>query len=578
MSNDVTVRLRGDPRQLDKTLRHSEQSVAKYATAIKATIATIAGAFAIRKAFDFGTSMLALNAEQVKAELRLEAVLKATGNAAGWTADQMKAMASEMQEQIGVGDELILQTQAVIATFRNVRGDHFREATMAAYDMAAVLGTDAKSAALQLGKALNDPIAGTTALSRAGVQFTKQQKDLIEALQNSGDLMGAQRIILDELKNQMGGAAEAIAEADGGLTKMWNSLGDLGEQIGKALVPAVEVFVGVARNMIDITSRLVSSLTGSVSASDWVASSIDALSDTFKWFATVMADTFSFAEFVVTNFGTMVERETVKWMLAWTKMSETVKYYLTEVTPAYMKWFADNWARIIFDLYNFNRTVFNNMFKNVADFFKAVWSWLNGDGFDFEFTALTDGFEATTRKLPDIAKREIGGFEQVLTDELDRLDNKLGKSWNDIYKKNRDFIDGLFAPPETTADSVQGPNFDRNFDDMIREEEKKEKKKNERVEKEKRAEQEKTLAGQETGLEELAKSIQSTSLQSTLQSMEASQPFVFKGRQDSKQGDGGAVVVEQDKVVDAIAKQDTAQAERDRALVNAVNNLNVGVV
>jgi hypothetical protein len=100
-------------------------------------------------------------------------------------------------------------------------------------DMATVMGTDLNSNILQIGKALNDPIKGITALNRAGVQFTDQQKDQIAALQESGRTMEAQKMILAELESQFGGAAEAMAkDFNGGLIQAGNAMGDLKEEMG----------------------------------------------------------------------------------------------------------------------------------------------------------------------------------------------------------------------------------------------------------------------------------------------------------------------------------------------------------
>ncbi|MES2155937.1 MAG: hypothetical protein V4510_12455, partial [bacterium] len=62
---------------------------------------------------------------------------------------------------------------------------------------------------IKVGKALNDPTKGLTALSRVGILFTDQQKKQIKALQKSGDLLGAQKIILKELGTEFGGSFAA---------------------------------------------------------------------------------------------------------------------------------------------------------------------------------------------------------------------------------------------------------------------------------------------------------------------------------------------------------------------------------
>ncbi len=179
--------------------------------------------------------------EQEKVETRLAAVLKATGNASGYNIEQLKAMASSMQNVTTVGDEVILSGMGILATFKNVRGEGFERATMAALDMSNVMGTDLNSSITQIGKALNDPIQGLTALSRVGVTFTDQQKEQIKVLQASGDMMSAQNIILKELESEFGGAASAaVKDFDGKVSQLSNSYGDMWEQLGFTITKSDE--------------------------------------------------------------------------------------------------------------------------------------------------------------------------------------------------------------------------------------------------------------------------------------------------------------------------------------------------
>ena len=103
-----------------------------------------------------------------------------------------------------------------------------------AQDMSAVFGQDLSSSAVQLGKALEDPVEGLTALRRVGVSFTESQKELIKSLVEAGETAEAQRIILDNLARQVGGAGEAEA---GGLVgaahRARAAWGNLLEEIGK---------------------------------------------------------------------------------------------------------------------------------------------------------------------------------------------------------------------------------------------------------------------------------------------------------------------------------------------------------
>jgi hypothetical protein len=103
--------------------------------------------------------------------------------------------------------------------------------------MSTAMGTDPKQAAIQLGKALNDPVKGISALSRVGVTFTDQQKKTIGALVKGGKTAEAQKIILKELSSEFGGAAAASSTMG---EKAAVSFGNLKEQIGTALLPYLD--------------------------------------------------------------------------------------------------------------------------------------------------------------------------------------------------------------------------------------------------------------------------------------------------------------------------------------------------
>jgi hypothetical protein len=176
--------------------------------------------------------------EAEKSFAQLEAAVKSTGGVAGFSAPQLAEMATALQRVSTFGDEAIQSMQAVLLTFTRVRGPEFKGAQQAILDISARLGTDLKSAALQVGKALNDPIAGLGSLSRAGIQFSNDQKKAIKALVDTGKTAEAQRIILKELETQFGGSARAARNTLGGaLTALQNSFGDLLE--AKTGVPGV---------------------------------------------------------------------------------------------------------------------------------------------------------------------------------------------------------------------------------------------------------------------------------------------------------------------------------------------------
>lgn len=190
--------------------------------------------------------------EAVSVQAQLDAVLKSTGHSAGLYREDILEQASALQKLTTYGDEAIVSAQNLLLTFTNVKGPIFQNATATVLDMSTALGQDLKSSSIQLGKALNDPINGITALSRVGVSFTEDQKEMIRTLQESGDVMGAQKIILDELAKEFGGSAQAQAKTFAGqIEQLKNTMGDLLETIGIQLLPILQSALDKVKPIIE---------------------------------------------------------------------------------------------------------------------------------------------------------------------------------------------------------------------------------------------------------------------------------------------------------------------------------------
>ena len=219
-------------KELKKDAKKAKKEFAGFSRglAIGAGAVISAGALAItKKSIDAAIV-------QRHAEGQLAAAIKSTGGEAGLTAEEIGAMAAELQKVTNFGDEATISMQSVLLTFKNIKGDNFRRATGLILDMSERLGKDLTSSAMLAGKALNDPARGATELRRAGVQLDDQQIELIKTMQEAGDVAGAQTVLMNELETQFGGSAAAAREADGGITGMTNSAGDLQEQLGDLLL------------------------------------------------------------------------------------------------------------------------------------------------------------------------------------------------------------------------------------------------------------------------------------------------------------------------------------------------------
>jgi len=205
-----------------------------------------------------------------------EAVVKSTGEAAGLTAKEMASMAESMSASSGMSlfaDDAILGAQNVLATFTQIKGENFGGATQAIIDMSQALGTDLQSSAMQVGKALNDPVAGVGALSRAGVQFTDEQKAMIESMVEAGDIAGAQSVILGELETQFSGSALAAVDTFAGQQIILaEQFANVQQTLGNALLPVLMRFGAFAQEtLVPVVEDIINVFVEWIDSVDWPA-------------------------------------------------------------------------------------------------------------------------------------------------------------------------------------------------------------------------------------------------------------------------------------------------------------------
>lgn len=213
--------------------------------------------------------------ESAKVGKQTTQVIKTMG-AGSWTSSrQVGALATNLSNLTGVDDELIQSGANLLLTFGKIRneagkGNKIFDRTVAvANDMSVALGQDMKSSSIQLGKALNDPIKGVTALQRVGVSFTASQKDQIKTLVDSGKTLDAQKLILKEVEAQFGGTAAAVATP---WERLKVTLGNIQEDIGARFLPIVDkvatFFANKLPAAIDKAKMVFNALTASFREGD----------------------------------------------------------------------------------------------------------------------------------------------------------------------------------------------------------------------------------------------------------------------------------------------------------------------
>jgi hypothetical protein len=223
----------------------------------------IGGVFATEKIIDFGKEALNSAKEIRMASAQVAQGITTTGGFAGKTLEELKSKAEELEHTTLFGDEQTMGADALLLTFTKIRGNIFDQAIPAIQDLATRMGgegpADLKGAAIQVGKALNDPLRGITALQRVGVSFTQVQKDQIDNFVSHNQLAKAQKLILAELNTEFGGSAVAARQAAGPQADLKvayeNLLKAVGPLIYEGLTPLIKYMAIGVKKIVEFVEK-----------------------------------------------------------------------------------------------------------------------------------------------------------------------------------------------------------------------------------------------------------------------------------------------------------------------------------
>jgi phage-related protein len=192
------------------------------------------------------------------------AAIKSTGDASGMSANAIFNLADSLSQVTLFSEPAIQQSENLLLTFTTIGKSVFPQATKAILDVSQAMGEDLQSATIQVGKALDNPIQGMSALQRIGVTFSSSQKDVITQMQNTGNIAGAQKIILQELEKEFGNSATAAGTTFGGqLQILQNRLDDTKEKIAASVLPVLgQLLSYVGSNLMPILDRFSGWFTG----------------------------------------------------------------------------------------------------------------------------------------------------------------------------------------------------------------------------------------------------------------------------------------------------------------------------
>ncbi len=264
----MTSRIHSFSNSISMDMARAQTSVSK----LKSTFGGIASYISVAGIVAFGNKAIEAFGESQAAIANVEAGIASTNNQLGISSKMLQDLAAGFQKVSIFDDDSILQNvTAQLQTFTNIGKNNFNRVQQAALDVTTKIkgisasSEDLRSTSIMLGKAMNDPIRGMTALRRVGISFSEQTINRVKALASSGRLGAAQVTMLKEIETQYGGAAKALAETAKGMELVKkNAIGDQMEKLGATLEPIKRVLLDIASVGIGFIDFLLNNPVGNV--------------------------------------------------------------------------------------------------------------------------------------------------------------------------------------------------------------------------------------------------------------------------------------------------------------------------
>lgn len=167
--------------------------------------------------------------------LAYERAATGIGRVAGLTAAQLQELTEAAAEQGEVSIRSAREQAAAYLATGQVGAETLSRLIALGRDYSAFMGVDAADATKQLAKAMEDPSkAGHALTEQFGLLDQAQLKDIDNMVQQ-GDLLGAQRVLLEGLSGAVGGHADKLGEIESAWDAIGRSISDAIEKAGQFL-------------------------------------------------------------------------------------------------------------------------------------------------------------------------------------------------------------------------------------------------------------------------------------------------------------------------------------------------------
>lgn len=288
---------------------------------------------------------------------------------------------------------------------------------------------------------IKDPVQQTQAAISV---WGKSGATLLPLISNLQQLRQEAR---DTGNTMSGPAAKSAALLRGMFVGLWDTIKMGAVTVGEAAAPFLEVALPIiqdfatgaltemqalAQGITDDHDSIIATISGA-----WQTAS-DIVDSVTTYIRQDVIETFSAVTFAINNWQTLLNAAMISAELSVVTFANQTVYTFTEVIPAYLTWFGGHWREVFTDILHITETVATNIWKNLANLWDAIEGLFNGEGFNFKWTPLTDGFKSAVSELPKIAERQMGPLEKSLQEQLNSVADNLVQNFQEHDKAFQD--------------------------------------------------------------------------------------------------------------------------------------------
>ncbi len=264
------------------------------------------------------------------------------------------------------------------------------------------------------------------AQSKTGAGMWSTMMDNIKGLARGfGEaLLPAAKTVMSALIDMSGGAGESFAplkEAVGDVAMLFAN-GLVGAiDLARGAMPYLVAYGGVLRSAFNAATEMISAASSAL----WdmmapireLIPSVDSIGDAF------LRGTEA-AKFFFENWRLYLDLGIEQAKLFGENAWQQIKTFADNAVTSLM-WFGDNWKDVFKTIWEYTKTIVENLGKNLGEFFFAVTQLMQGNGFDFRWTGLEEGFKSSIKELPKLAEAAL----REITPEIDRINKELSRKW-----------------------------------------------------------------------------------------------------------------------------------------------------